>query len=37
MKVGENISEIPQIDCEKTKDNIVEFIKSKISYSIFIK
>ena len=33
MKVGENISEIPQIDCEKTKDIIVEFIKSKISES----
>lgn len=33
MKVGENISEIPEIDCEKTKDTIVEFIKSKISES----
>lgn len=33
MKVGENISEIPEIDCEKTKEGIVEFIKSKINES----
>ena len=33
MKVGENISEIPEINCEKTKDTIVEFIKSKVTES----
>ena len=32
-KVGENISEIPELDCEKTKEDIVKFIKSKISES----
>lgn len=31
IKVGENISEIPKIDLEKTKTDIVEFIKSKVS------
>ena len=33
IKVGEIITEIPEIDCEKTKDAIVEFIKSKVSDS----
>ena len=33
IKVGENISEIPEIDCEKTKDTIVEFIKTKVTES----
>ena len=33
MKVGENISEIPDIDLEKTKTDIVDFIKSKVSES----
>ena len=33
IKVGENISEIPELNCEKTKDSIVEFIKSKVSES----
>ena len=32
-KVGENISEIPELNCEKTKRSIVEFIKSKVSES----
>ena len=32
-KVGENISEIPKLDCEKTKEDIVDFIKSKVSES----
>lgn len=32
-QVGENISEIPNIDLEKTKSNIVEFIKNKINES----
>jgi NAD synthase len=32
-KVGEIISEIPELDCEKTKYDIVEFIKSKVSES----
>ncbi len=30
-KVGENLSEIPKIDLEKTKTDIVEFIKSKVN------
>ena len=29
-EVGENLSEIPEIDLEKTKSDIVEFIKSKV-------
>jgi NAD+ synthase len=33
IKVGENISIIPEINLEKTKTNIVEFIKSKVSES----
>ena len=33
IKVGENISEIPELNCEKTKDSIIEFIKSKVSES----
>lgn len=33
IKVGENISEIPKLNCEKTKCNIVDFIKSKVSES----
>ena len=32
-KVGENISEIPKIDLEKTKSDIVEFIRSKVEES----
>ena len=32
-KVGENISEIPDINLEKTKTDIVEFIKSKVNES----
>ena len=32
-KVGENISEIPELNCEKTRSSIVEFIKSKVSES----
>ena len=32
-KVGENISEIPKLDCEKTKEDIVNFIKSKVCES----
>lgn len=32
-KVGENISKIPKLNCEKTKDNIVDFIKSKVDES----
>lgn len=31
IKVGENISEIPELNLEQTKDNIVEFIKNKVS------
>ena len=31
IKVGENLSEIPEIDLEKTKSDIVEFIKSKVN------
>ena len=31
IKVGENISEIPDINLEKTKTDIVEFIKSKVN------
>ena len=31
MKVGGNISEIPELNCEKTKNDIVEFIKAKVS------
>jgi len=30
IKAGEIISEIPNINCQKTKDAIVEFIKSKV-------
>ena len=30
-KVGEILSELPKIDLEKTKSNIVEFIKSKVN------
>ena len=33
IKVGENISEIPKLNCEKTKCNIGDFIKSKVSES----
>ena len=33
MKVGENISEIPDINLEKTKTDIVNFIKSKVDES----
>lgn len=33
IRAGENISEIPEINCQKTKDAIVEFIKSKVSES----
>ena len=33
VEVGEIIIEIPNINCEKTKDAIVEFIKSKVSES----
>ena len=33
MKVGENISEIPKINLEKTKSDIIEFIKSKVDES----
>ena len=33
IKVGENISKIPELDCEKTKSTIVDFIKSKVSES----
>ncbi|WP_292781132.1 NAD+ synthase [Methanobrevibacter sp.] len=33
MKAGENISEIPDINLEKTKTDIVEFIKSKVDES----
>ena len=33
IKVGENISKIPELDCEKTKSTIVDFIKSKVSKS----
>lgn len=32
-KVGENISEIPDINLEKTKTDIVDFIKSKVDES----
>lgn len=32
-KVGENISIIPKLNCEETKDNIVDFIKSKVDES----
>ena len=32
-KAGENISEIPKIDLEKTRDDIVEFIKTKVDES----
>ena len=30
-QVGEKISEIPKIDLEKTKDDIIKFIQSKVS------
>ena len=33
IKVGENISEIPKIDLEKTRFDIVEFIKTKVDES----
>ncbi len=33
IKVGENISKIPELNCEKTKSTIVDFIKSKVSES----
>ena len=33
IKAGEIISEIPEINCKKTKETIVEFIKSKVSES----
>lgn len=33
MKAGEKISEIPKIDLEKTKSDIVEFIKTKVGES----
>lgn len=33
IKVGENISEIPKLNFEKTKNDIVDFIKSKVSES----
>ncbi len=32
-KVGEIISQIPELDCKQTKSDIVEFIKSKVSES----
>lgn len=31
IKVGENISEIPKLNLEKTKNDIIEFIKTKVS------
>lgn len=33
IKVGENISEIPELNFEKTKNDIVDFIKTKVSES----
>ncbi len=33
MKVGEKISEIPKIDLEKTKSDIVKFIQTKVNES----
>ena len=33
IKVGETISQIPKLNCEQTKNDIVEFIKSKIAES----
>ena len=31
IKVGENISEIPKLDLEKTKNDIINFIKTKVN------